>query len=570
MDSAKSASPEVGDPFACGRRSFLKQSSLVVAGAALGSKVAAATQEAPPPQRPAPALGGSSDSQLFWIVETTSGKVQGIANTGIKEFKGIPYGAPTGGKNRFMPPKKPASWSGVRECLCHGQVCPQTPADLRSDYGMMIQWDQQPGGMGEDCLTLNVWTPGVNDGQKRAVLVSFHGGGFATGSGNAPGYDGAQLARFGDVVVVTVNHRLASFGYLHLADLGAPPEFAEAGVSGIMDLVASLQWVRDNIERFGGDPGKVMIFGQSGGGAKTTAVLAMPSAKGLFRCAAVQSGSALRLSTREMATKRAEALLRKLGIGKNNFADLQKISWQQILDAQHSVGMGGPGGLSPVVEGYVLPHHPFDPVAPPESAEVPLIVSTTLEDAALGLTNFDLDDAGLKAVLNQRFKDKADQIHALYRQSSWNSKKSPFLVQAQIFTDSGFRRSAITQAERKAAPGKAPAYMYLWAYECPAFGGKFGAVHGTDVSASLYGYQNSIGGGGSPQQRALWAKFASAWVAFAKSGDPNNSKIPKWPVYDATARATMVFDNDSRVENDPRNEIRKFWEQMPLPAGPMG
>jgi para-nitrobenzyl esterase len=571
MDFAKSASPKAKDPFACSRRGFLKQSSLVVAGAALGSKVAA-TQDAPPAQRPAATpLGGGSDSDLFWVVETNSGKVQGIANTGIKEFKGIPYGAPTGGKNRFMPPKKPASWSGVRECFGHGQVCPQTPADLRGDYGMMIQWDQQPGGMGEDVLTLNVWTPGVNDGQKRAVMVSFHGGGFSTGSGNAPGFDGAQLARFGDVVVVTVNHRLASFGYLHLADLGAPPEFAEAGVTGIMDLVASLEWVRDNIEKFGGDPKKVMIFGQSGGGAKTTAVLAMPSAKGLFRCAAVQSGSALRLSTRETATKRAEALLGKLGIGKNNFGDLQKISWQQILDAQHSLGIGGPGGLSPVVEGNVLPHHPFDPVAPPESAEVPIIVSTTLEDAALALTNFDLDDAGLKAVLSQRFKDKADQIHAMYRQSSWNAKKSPFLIQAQIFTDSGFRRSAITQAERKAALGKAPAYMYLWAYECPAFGGKFGAVHGTDVSASLNGYQNSIGGGGSPQQRALWANFASAWVAFAKTGgDPNNPKIPKWPVYDATARATMVFDNDTRVENDPRGEIRKFWEQMPLPAGPMG
>ncbi len=155
-----------------------------------------------------------------------------------------------------MPPKQPASWTGVRECFAHGQISPQTVADLRSDYGMMIQWDQQPGGMGEDCLVLNVWTPGVNDGAKRAVMVSFHGGGFATGSGNAPGFDGAQLAKFGDVVVVTVNHRLASFGYLHLADLGAPPEFAKAGVTGVMDLVASLEWVRDNIERFGGDPAR--------------------------------------------------------------------------------------------------------------------------------------------------------------------------------------------------------------------------------------------------------------------------------------------------------------------------
>jgi len=243
--------------------------------------------------------------QLFSTVETTNGKVQGIANTGIKEFKGIPYGAPTGGKNRYMPPRKPAAWSGVRECFGHGQISPQTLSNLAGDYGMMIQWDLQSGGMGEDCLSLNVWTPGVNDGGKRAVMVSFHGGGFATGSGNAPGYDGAQLARFGDVVVVTVNHRLASLGYLHLADLGAPPEFAQAGVAGMMDLVASLEWVRDNIERFGGDPTKVMIFGQSGGGAKTSTVLAMPSAKGLFRSAGVQSGSTIRSATPETATKSA-------------------------------------------------------------------------------------------------------------------------------------------------------------------------------------------------------------------------------------------------------------------------
>jgi para-nitrobenzyl esterase len=518
--------------------------------------------------RPPAGLAGSSGQQLFWVVETNSGRVQGISSAGIKAFKGIPYGAPTGGKNRYMPPQKAASWGGVRECFGHGHISPQAPADLRSDYGMMIQWDVQSGGMGEDCLSLNVWTPGVNDGQKRAVMVSFHGGGFATGSGNAPGYDGAQLARFGDVVVVTVNHRLASLGYLHLADLGAPPEFAQAGVAGLMDLVASLRWVRENIEKFGGDPGKVMIFGQSGGGAKTSAVLAMPSAEGLFHSAGVQSGSSLRLATRELATKSAEALLAKLGIAKTNIADIQKVPWQQILEAQTSVGPGL--GFSPVVEGSVLPHHPFDPVAPPESANVPVVISTTLEDAALSLTNFDLDDAGLKNMLNQRFSGKADEIYALYRKSSWNAKKSPYLIQAQILTDSGFRRGAITQAERKAASGKAPAYMYLWAYESPGFGGKFGAVHGTDVSASFNNYQNGIGGSGSPQQRALWAKFASAWVAHAKTGNPNSPKIPNWPAYDSTKRATMVFDNDTRVENDPRAEIRQFWAQMPPAAGPMG
>jgi len=563
MDSRSSKSPQSGSLLEVSRRGFLKQSSLLIAASTLGPKVTAAPQETPPAARPAAGLAASTDGQLFWEVETTSGNVQGIANTGIKEFKGIPYGAPTGGKNRFMPPKKPSSWTGVRECFGHGPISPQTLADLRSDYGMMIQWDHHVGGMAEDCLTLNVWTPGINDGQKRAVLVSFHGGGFTTGSGNSPGYDGAQLARFGNVVVVTVNHRLASLGYLHLADLGAPPEFAQAGVAGIMDLVASLEWVRDNIERFGGDPQKVMIFGQSGGGAKTTTILATPSAKGLFRCAGVQSGSALRLSTREQATKRAEALLARLGITKNNIGDLQKISWRQILEAQSSLEPAL-AGFAPVIDGNVLPHHPFDPVAPPESAEVPVIISTTLEDAALRLTNFDLDDAGLKALLNQRFKGKADEIYGSYHNVPGNSNKPPYLIQAQVFTDSGGRRNAITQGERKAALGKAPAYMYLWAYASPGFGGKFGAVHGTDVSASFNNYQDGIGGAGSPQQRALWTQFASTWVVFAKTGDPNNPAIPKWPAYDATTRATMIFDNDTRVESDPRSEIRKLWEQMPM------
>jgi para-nitrobenzyl esterase len=550
----------IGQP---SRRGFLRGLSLAVAAAGVGSSLArdGAAQTPVAPSRPAGATGGSGDSQIFHVVETNSGKVQGIATAGIKEFKGIPYGAPTGGKNRFMPPKKPVAWTGVRECFTHGQCCPQTLSSLRSEYGMMIQWDQQSGGMGEDCLVLNVWTPGVNDGAKRAVLVSFHGGGFSTGSGNAPGFDGAQLALFGDVVVVTVNHRLASYGYTDLADLGAPPEFAYAGVAGIMDLVASLQWVHDNIERFGGDASRVMIFGQSGGGAKTSTVLATPSAKGLFHRAAVQSGSSLRLTTREQATKTAELLLAKLDIPKTRIAEIQKISWQQLLEAQAAVAPGLVGGFAPVLDGVILPHHPFDPVAPPESADVPVIVSTTLEDAALALTNFDLTETGLKTILSQRYGEKSDEILALYKQRY--PQKSPFLIQAQVFTDSGFRRSAITQAERKAAVGKAPAFMYLWEWVSPGFGGKFGAVHGTDVSASFHNVRDNIVGVGNPDGKVMCDRLASAWVAFAKTGDPNNARIPRWPAYDATPRATMVFDTDTRVETDPRSEIRKFWEQMP-------
>src|SRR5262245_10933136 len=546
------------------RRGFLKGLSLTVAAAGAGtqlaSKVRADSEESP---RAGFAQNGTAASQLFHVVETASGKVQGIATAGIKEFKGIPYGAPTGGKNRFMPPKKPAPWTGIRECFTHGQCCPQTLSNLKSEYGMMIQWDQQSGGMGEDCLVLNVWTPGVNDNGKRAVLVSFHGGGYTTGSGNAPGFDGAQLALFGDVVVVTVNHRLASYGYTHLADLGAPPEFAYAGVTGIMDLVASLQWVHDNIANFGGDPGRVMIFGQSGGGAKTSTILATPSAKGLFHRAAVQSGSSLRFTTREQATKAAEQLLAKLEIPKTRIADIQKVSWRQLLEAQTGIA-----GFSPVMDGSVLPHHPFDPVAPPESEDVPMIISTTLEDAALSLTNFNLDEAGLKTLLNQRYSEKGDEILTLYRQRY--PQKSPFLIQAQAFTDAGFRRSAITQAERKAALGKAPAYMYLWSWVSPGHAGKFGAVHGTDVSASFHNIRDNIVGVGNTIGKVMCDRLASAWVAFAKTGDPNNPMIPKWPAYDATTRATMVFDTDTRVENDPRGEIRKFWESMPPARGIAG
>jgi para-nitrobenzyl esterase len=536
---------------AASRRVFLKGGAL--AATTVGAVLAARAQAQTMPARPVGGLSGSADGPVFAVAETAHGKVQGIVNAGVREFKSIPYGAPTSGANRFMPPKKPVSWTGVRDCVGYGQICPQTAADIRSDYAQMIMWDRHvTDGLGEDVLHLNVWTPGV-DSARRAVLVSFHGGGWSTGSGNGPMYDGANLARFGDVVVVTVNHRLASFGYTHLAGLGAPPEFAHAGVCGVMDMVASLEWVRDNIAAFGGDPGRVMVFGQSGGGAKTSTLLATPSAKGLFHRAAVQSGSALKLQTEEQAAKSAELLLAQLGIGKSNIADIQKVPWDRLLEAQTATG----ANFAPVVGNDVLPHHPFDPGAPMESADVPVVISTTLEDAALRLTNFDLDETGLRALLEKTCPGKGEAILALYRGA--DARKSPYLIQAQVLTDAGARRNAILQGERKAALGRAPTYMYLWEWATPAYDGKFGAVHGHDVDASFHLYRSPIAGSGTKAGRMMCDRLASTWIAFAKTGDPNNEHIPHWPAYDAASRATMIFNDEMRVENDPRAAMRKYW-----------
>src|SRR5580692_6979247 len=314
---------------AASRRAFLQGSALIAAAAtsALAGRTAAQA-----PAAPAAGLGSTTNSNIFFVADTASGKVEGIVNDGIIEFKGIPYGAPTGGKNRFMPPKGPEPWTGVREGGGYGPISPQTPADLSSQYAQMIMWDRHvgPGGMGEDMLNLNVWTPGLKG--NRPVMVSFHGGGWATGSGNGPMYDGANLAKFGDVVVVTVNHRLAALGYLDLAGVpGAPAELADAGAVGVADMVHSLRWVRDNIAGFGGDPNRVMIFGQSGGGSKVSTLLAVPSAKGLFHRAAIQSGSTLRLQTPDQGAKSAALLVEALG---GRASDLMTAPWTHLLQAQ--------------------------------------------------------------------------------------------------------------------------------------------------------------------------------------------------------------------------------------------
>ena len=556
MNSRRSNSNNHSPANGIERRSFLKQASLVVAGVQAGVIMPFASRNSVAATLPTARLVRGSEA----VAETTSGKIRGMIVDGIRVFKGIPYGGSTAGKNRFLPPPKAPKWAGIRDANNWGHIAPQTTATGRIDYVNLIHWLDQPGGQSEDCLVLNVWTRGLKDNAKRPVMVSLHGGGFTTGSSGAPGFNGQPLAQYADVVVVTINHRLGCLGYLHLADLGAPPEFAQSGTVGMLDCVAALEWVRDNIESFGGDPGNVMIFGQSGGGAKTSTLLSMPAAKGPFQRAAIQSGSALRLTTRENATKSVERMLAQIGLTKNRIRELQDVPVDMMVGAQAVLGaQTPPAAFAPVVDGAVIPRHPFDPTAPEVSADVPVIVSTTLDDAALGLTNFDLDEAGLKTFVKTIAADRTDQVLSAYRKAYPNA--SPYLVQARILTDRGGRKSASTLAERKAALHRAPAYLYLFSWPSPGAGGKFGAVHGIDVGLVFHNYGDEFTGR-SPEVRSLADKLASAWVAFAKSGNPNHPGLPEWPSYAPETRPTMIFDKETRVENDPLHDLRLLWEDQ--------
>ena len=503
----------------------------------------------------------------FCSVETASGRVQGLISSGIRQFKGVPYGASTAGANRFRRPEPAKPWTGARDCLGYAAVSPQVPYDVGHEYARLIQFDLNValGGMGEDCLHLNIWTPATGRQDKRAVLFCIHGGGFAICSGNHPMYDGTRLAQWGDVVVVTVTHRLSSFGYLNLKDLDPSGPWTDAGAAGMLDLVAALEWVRDNIEQFGGDPDCVTIFGQSGGGWKVSTLLAMPAARNLFHRAVIQSGSLLAHMPREAAAQVSQAFIAQLGLTAANLDRIGDLPWTQILAAQTAIGAHA---FAPIVDGTHIPAHPAESQVAPLSDQVPLMISTTLDDAGLFFDRFAMTEQELKATLSAAYGAKAALLEETYREHF--PTKSPYLLHAQIITDAGFRRFAHAQAEAKAEPQRAAVYTYLWEWTCPAFDGKFGAVHAMDVAASMHNERDAILGSGSADARRMCDDLASALLAFARRGDPNNSQIPHWPRFDASQRSTLVFDRDTRIELDPHGALRKLWLDMPPAVSVLG
>jgi para-nitrobenzyl esterase len=527
------------------RRSFLGYST-----AAAGLFASAAFQQAS-----AQDLGCSSPSA---VVRTTAGRIRGITRDRVSAFYGVPYGASTAGARRFMPPAKPEAWTGVREATHFGHRSPQGPSTLIPEDAAVDR--REPAG--EDCLCLNVWTPRVGAGH-RPVMVWFHGGGYSQGSGAFIIYDGANLACRHDVVVVTVNHRLNVFGFLYLAELGGP-KYAQSSNVGMRDLVAALEWVRDNIAEFGGDPNNVTIFGQSGGGGKVSTVMAMPSAKGLFHRAICESAAAIKGIPKHAATKSAETYMAKLGLKPHQVDELQKLPAQQLVDAIGAGGaMGGAGlRLAPVVDGDSLPRDPFSPDAPPISASVPLLIgSVETEVTFLRSTPLEpMDDAQLHARVKQvlRGADDAavDHLIDVYR------KGRPGIANTDLYlilaSDATFRAGMMTEAERKADQPGAPCYMYYFTWRSPVRDGKLRTFHTLEIPFVFDNVDLATAMTGSGQDRyALEDKISGAWVAFARTGNPSHSLLPDWPAFTTTKRATMILNDQCEVVDDPHGDERR-------------
>ncbi len=516
------------------RRSFTK--SAVAAGIVSGSPFAGA----------APAVLTSGPA----VADTASGKVRGVLRDRVYGFRGVPYGASTEGANRFLPPQKPQAWGGVRDAQMLG---PRSPFYGAGEIPEVAAMDFHEAAS-EDCLCLNVWTPALKSG-KRPVMVWLHGGGFAVGSAGYIIYDGANLARHQDVVVVGVNHRLNVLGYLYLAEIGGD-RYANASNVGQMDIVAALEWVRDNIANFGGDPNNVTIFGQSGGGGKVSTLLAMPSAKGLFHRAIFQSGAALKGTPKDRATQAAQQLMAKAGA--KTIEDLQKMPLDKLFDAAKATqGVGG----GPVVDGKTLPKDGWDPAAPEVSATVPVLCGTVeTEVTFFPATQLEpIDDATLRNSVKQTLRGasdaKVDEVIGLYRKGR-PGRGNTELLQI-ISSDSGFRQQVLTQAERKAQQAKAPVYMYYFNWHSPVRQGKLNCFHTLEIPFAFYNHDIAQPMTGYTDDRfALADKVSSAWASFARTGNPNNKLLPNWAPFTMADRATMILGNDCKLVNDPNKEER--------------
>jgi para-nitrobenzyl esterase len=526
--------------------------------------------------------------------KTTQGRVRGAKTGNLITFKGIPYAGSVSGANRFKAAPMLAPWTGVRDALQFGAPSMQ-PGQRRNEPAQ-----------DENCLFLNVWTPAV-DGSKRPVMFYSHGGGFTTGSAAAGYQDGGSLARTFDVVVVATNHRLGLFGYLYLGALGGE-EYATSGNQGMLDICDGLKWVHDNIEAFGGDPANVMIFGESGGGAKTSCLYAMPTAAPFFNKASIESGPGIRMMPRDAAAETTLMVLKQVGLDKNEWRKLLEVPADKLMAAQTGLGqsgggplgmnggrkgMGGgsrPGGFGPVVDGSVLPRHPFDPDAPAISKNKPLIVGSNHDETVFFFNQqrntevFNLTEDALKERIGKEFGENAGAILEAYSKSRPDA--SPSQLYVAITTARMIGIGAMTIAERKYAQHGASSYLYIFqhasSFLIPGTQFKMGTPHAMEIPYKFYNVQPAApragnagqeganagrGGGGlmsisDPEAVKAAHNMAEMWSTFARTGHPAAKGQPEWPAYTTETRATMEIDTECNVVNDPYGLERKLWERL--------
>lgn len=503
------------------------------------------------------------------LAMTESGQVAGYQDNGIYTFKGIPYAK----AERFMAPQKADRWEGVRSSRAYGPTCPQGKRMgwYSDEQAFAFNWDD--GFPDEDCLRVNIWTPGLNDGKKRPVMVWLHGGGYSAGSGQElPSYDGHNLAAKGDVVVVSLNHRLNVLGFLDLSDFG--DKYANSGNAGLLDLVAALQWVRDNISAFGGDASNVTIFGQSGGGGKVSTLLGTPAAKGLFHKAIVQSGSMLRSMEKKYSQAIGRATVAELGLNAKNIDKIATIPYEELLAAgekavakvKSQAGADGDTGSfifgwAPTVDGNVLPAHPFDGIAPEMSRDIPMMIGTTRHEFTT--TTYvpalrKLSEEQAKDFLRHKYGDKTERFMELF-----NKAYPDHNAKDLIDTDFTFRPSALEQGRIKSEQGGAPVYMYMFTWESPVMDGILRSTHCMEIP---FVFNNAITHatmtGGSAEAVALAERMSGAWINFARTGNPNASGLPKWEAFDEKG-ATMIFDNTCEIRYNHDKALIDFIRTFP-------
>ena len=510
--------------------------------------------------------GAILTGQNIAVVATQYGKVRGYIDDGIYAFKGIPYAK----AERFMPPQAPDKWEDVRQTTIYGPQAMQSSSQNwggQSDYNFGFQFNREPQDE-KNCFVLNVWSQGINDGKKRPVWVWIHGGGYANGSANQlPFFDGRSLAKKGDIVVVTVNHRLNVLGYADLRGLGG--KYSESVNLGMQDLVVALQWVRDNIQNFGGDPNAVTIDGQSGGGGKVSTLMAMPSAAGLFQRAIVQSGSIFNPGKSEDSKAYGMAFAAALGVTAQNIDKLNSLTYQELVtggqlasNILRAAGSNLRGGFSPTVDGKYVVQSAID--APTEfSKNVAMLIGTNLNEFTYNnraiITPQPTEQ--VRAAIEKRYGgENVEKFIQLYKEIYPNDDQP----QHMLTFDSQFRGGAIKQATAKSKQGGAPAYLYLFQWQSPVNDGSLGASHGMELPFMFnnIAMARTLTGGGK-EAYDLADKISSAWINFVKTGNPNAKGLPKWEPYNPDKGATMIFDNTCKVVFNHDTKLIDFINSSP-------